>query len=433
MKKGLAGALTLCVLAFAGVALSAASFSDVAGDDNAAPDVRAVNVSETPDGVLTVTVAVGNYQTLPANSWFNLWFDLDSNQSTGDAGDEALIRYVSEGSIEFFLWDGTMLVERPAVGMAGRYEAGMLTLTMPKSALGTTTTFGLLAVSSRGQALGDEEFVASDFAPDSGRSAYVSPNQAAFPDPASDQDAAPDITSVRVSDAKDGWISFAISTPNYATLPGESVLILSIDADNNLKTGDDGAELLITDAGGEALLERWNPDTRRWGDDTLPTRLRIHNEPNVTVVDIHRSELGDVGRFGFAVIAADTNAASASVLGVDFAPDDVAFFRYALVNKPAVRLLAGKTLGTPAQPRAGKPFTVSVPVRRSDTNRAITSGTVSCNVTAAGKKVPAVGRVRAGRAQCAVVVPQEASAVRGSLTVRSAGTTVTARFSFKVR
>jgi hypothetical protein len=295
------------------------------------------------------------------------------------------------------------------------------------------TSFGILAVSSRGQSLGSEEVIASDYAPDSGRSAYVSPIQAAFPDPALDQDAAPDITTVRVSDAKDGWISFAISTPNYATLPGESVLALSIDTDNSMASGDEGAEILITSVGGESVLERWNDSASAWRGDTAPTRVRTRNDQNLVTVDVHRSELGNVGRFGFEVVAADIDTAEGIVLAVDFAPDDLGFFKYALVNKPAVRLIAGKTVGSPVQPRAGKPFTVSVPVRRSDTNRAIATGKVTCKVTAGGTKVAAAGRIRAGRAQCTFVVPVGASAVRGSLTVRSGGTAVTARFNFRVR
>lgn len=433
MKRGLAGTLALCALAFAGAGLGATSYSDAAGDDNAAPDVTNLTASESPDGTLTLTVAVGNYQVLPANSWFNIWFDLDSNQDTGDAGDEALVRYLSSGVIDFYLWDGSELVQGSAAAMSGRFEAGVLTLTVPKSALGTMSSFGILVVSARRQELGEDEFIASDYAPDRGRSAYAGPGQAAFPDPVSDHDAAPDITAVRVSDAKDGWISFAISTPNYVTLPGESVLVLSIDSDSRESTGDDGAEALITSVGGEPVLERWDAATERWVVDIAPTRVRTRNAGNVVTLDVHRSELGDVSRFGFAVIAADINTSADSVLAVDFAPDDLAFFRYTLVNKPALRLLAGKAFGTPAQPRAGKPFTISLPVRRSDTNRVITSGAVSCNVTADGKKVPAVGKVRSGRGQCTFVVPKTANVVRGSMTVRFGGTSVTARFSFRVR
>ena len=433
MKRGLAAALALCALAFAGVGLAVNSFSDPAGDDNAAPDVTSVTVAEAPDGTLTLAVAVRNYPTLPADSWFNLWFDLDSNQDTGDAGDEALVRYLANGEMEFFLWDGSELVEGSTAGMSGRFEAGVLTVNVPKSALGTMPGFGILAVSARGQQLGEEELIASDYAPDRGRSAYVGPAQAAFPDPELDHDAAPDITSVRVSDAKDGWISFAITTPNYATLPGESVLVLSIDSDSRESTGDDGAEVLITSIGGEPVLERWDAAAQRWADDVAPTRVRTRNAGNVVTLDVHRSELGDVPRFGFAVIAADINTAADTVLAVDLAPDDLAFFRYTLANKPALRLLVGQTFGTPARPRAGKPFTVSLPVRRSDTNRPIAAGAVTCKVTADGKRVPAVGKVRFGRGQCSFVVPKTAAVIRGSMSVRSGGTSVTARFSFQVR
>ena len=97
MRRALGGALALVVLVCAGVAACAASFTDAAGDDNAAPDVTSVTLSESADGVLTLVVGVANYQTLPENSWFNLWFDLDSNQQTGDVGDEALVRYVADG------------------------------------------------------------------------------------------------------------------------------------------------------------------------------------------------------------------------------------------------------------------------------------------------------------------------------------------------
>jgi len=43
-------------------------------------------------------------------------------------------------------------------------------------------------------------------------------------------------TGMRVSDTKDGWISFAISTPNYATLPGDTVVLLQIDRDGRPST-----------------------------------------------------------------------------------------------------------------------------------------------------------------------------------------------------
>jgi len=267
MRWWVAGLVTGALLVFAAAALADASFSDAEGDNNAAPDVTSVTVSESADGTITITLTVANYQALPSNSWVNLWFDLDSNQRTGDAGDEALVRYVSNGTMEFFFWDGTELVGRPSAEMTGRFEAGVLTVTVPKSALNSPASFGVLAVTSREQQFGEDELIASDYAPDRGRSPFVAPAQLVFPDPQGDEDAAPDITGVRVGDTKDGWISFAISTPNYATLPGDTVVLLQIDRDGRPSTGDDGAEVLVTDLGGEVILERWSARAGDWVDD----------------------------------------------------------------------------------------------------------------------------------------------------------------------
>lgn len=432
MRRALASALALGVLVFAGLAFGAATFADGPGDDNAAPDVTSIAVSKAPDGMLTLVVTVANHQTLPAESWFNFWFDLDSNAQTGDEGDEALLRYSADGGIDFYVWDGAALAERPSTGMSGRFEAGVLTLVAPEGSFGGLSAFGILTVSARAQSFAETEFIATDFVPDRGHSIYAGA-AASFPDPSADQDAAPDITSVRVSDAKDGWISFAISTPNYATLPSEAVLILSLDLDNKAGTGDNGAEGLITVIGGEVQLERWDARAEAWIGDRLPTRLRVRNAWSVVAVDLHRSELVDEARFGFAVTAADLDLDSERILGADFAPEDGTFWRYKLANKASFRLLAARAVGMPARPRAGRPFTISLPVSRSDTKRGITSGAATCNVTADGAKVRASGRVRAGRGQCSLVVPQDASAIRGSMTVRSGGKSVTAKFAFKVR
>jgi hypothetical protein len=435
MRMGVAGALAFGLLAFAGLALGAASYSDSAGDDNAAPDLTSVVVSEAPDGTLTLTLAVANYQTLPADSWFNLWFDLDSNQETGDAGDEALVRYNSDGVIDFYLWNGLDLVERPSAGMTGTYAPGVLTVTAPETAFGGLSTFGLLAVSARSQELGDNELIASDYAPDIGRSRFVGPAAASFPDPGADHDAAPDITSVRVTDAKDGWISFAISTPNYATLPGESPLFVEIDRDANPRTGDGGAEALVTAVGGEVQLEHWDGGRREWFADDAPTRVRARNSGNVITVDVHRSELENTRRFGFSVVAADFNVEAEEVLAIDFAPDDGTFYSYTMANKAALLLTKTRLFGVPARPRAGKPFAINLAVRRSDTNRGITSGKVTCRVLLDGKPLRAKGRVAAGAARCTFVVPATAKGdlLRGTIAVRVGGKSAAHDFAYVVR
>lgn len=424
--------LVACALVFAGVALSAGSYSDVRGDNNAAPDITSVGVAERVVGSIELTIAVGNYQTLPDNSWVNVWFDLDSDPETGDDGDEALVRYLSDGSLAIYVWDGAQLVDSPTTSATASFSAGALTLSVPKSVLGAESSFGILVVSARGQEIADEELIAADYAPNSGRSAFVGPAAAAFLDGANDHEAAPDIGSIRVTDAKDGWVSFAITTPNYVKLPSESVLNVSVDSDNRSITGDGGADVLIVTVGGAFELQRWSATTKSWRPDDALTRVRLRNTGSVVTLDVHRSELGNGGRLGFAVVTADVNPSTSAIVGLDVAPDDASFFTYTYANK-AARLLAGTAFGTPARPQAGKRFMVSVPMRHSDTGRRITSGTVSCNVRVGATKVRANGSVGSGAGRCALVVPSKGSAVSGSMIVRSGGKSVTARFSFEVR
>jgi hypothetical protein len=420
---------------FAGLGLAASSFSDTPGDANEAPDVVSVTVSTAAEGVVNVGVAIDNFESLPANSWINLWFDLDSDSTTGDEGDEALILYSADGGLEHFRWNGAQLVAQPVTGMTATYTAGVLSVAAPASALDNASAFGILAVASSGQTFGSTELIASDYAPDSGRSAYVGPASTDFPDPGHDHDSAPDLTSIDVTDARNGWIRFAISTPNYAQLPVDAVLVLLIDRDNRTSTGVEGSDVTITTVGGEFVLERWDPRKKSWVGDERPTRVRVGNSGNVVTIDVHRSELQNAPRFGFALVAADIDTQSETILGVDVAPDRATFYRYRLSNEPALVLTATRLFAAPAKPQAGKPFTVNLAVTRSDTSRGITSAAVTCNVSAGGKKLPARGTVSRGAGHCAVIVPPTAagSALRGTITVRTGGKSVSRAFAYVVR
>lgn len=433
--RALVAAAAACVaLLAAGMAFGAgaASFSDGVGDDNAAPDITAVSVSEAGE-ILTLRVTVRNYQVLPDGTWFNIWFDLDRNSRTGDvAGDEALVRFFATGDVEHHVWNGTEWVEAAATGVSGAYSAGVLTLTIPKSLLGSSS-FGVLAVAARGQQLSGELFVASDFAPNSGRSPFTSPTAGTFPDPANDHSAAPDIANVRVTDAKDGWIRFAVSTPNRATLPAQSVIILTIDRDAKPNTGNTGAEVSITDVGGEVRLERWNARGRRWVDDSPPTRLREHSAGNIVTIEVHRSELDTTPRFGFKLTSADLDVGTGEAVAVDFAPNSGTFWSYRLANL-AVRLLVKRPVGVPARPRAGRSFVVKQGVKRSDTSRALTFGAVTCTATVGGKRLAAKGSLASGDGRCAMKIPAgvRGKRLRGSMTIRSAGASVTSKFTYVV-
>ena len=421
-------------LLIASTAFGARGFSDPGGDTNTAPDLTSLEIAEASAGTIAIRVVVANYQALPANSWFNLWFDVDANASTGDdAGDEALVRYQSAGAMELYTWNGAQYVAGSTAGAVAAFTAGTLTVSIPRASIHAIGAFGVLAVGSRGQPVADEELVASDFVPNAGRARFAGPDPATFPDAIGDHDAAPDLTAVRVSDARNGWITFSMTTPNYAVLPEESAIVISIDADNNPRTGESGTELQLSLAAGQVALERW--DGEQFVPDDLPTRARHRNTGNVVALDLHVSELGNSSRFRFSLLSADVNTAIQSVVAVDVAPDDLTFWRYSLANRPALRLSAKRFVTTPGRPLAGKPFAIDLPVTRSDTGRAITSGAVSCRVLAAEKRVAAKGRVVHGAGRCAFVVPASArgKVLRGTVTVRSGGKSVASDFSYVVR
>ena len=429
----LAAGAAAAMLVIATAAAGARGFSDAGGDTNAAPDLTSLDISDSA-GTLSIRVGVGNYPALPENSWLNVWFDADANSDTGDdAGDEALVRYRSDGATEVFAWTGSQYAAAPTIGVSATYAGGALTISVPRTTIHAAGPLGVLVVGSRAQPVGDTELIASDFMPEVGRAQFAGPTPAAFTDPAGDHDAAPDISAVRVSDAKNGWITFAITTPNYEVLPEQSAIVISIDADDNPRTGESGADVQLSLAAGEIAMERWNGDD--WAPDELPTRARHRNASNVVSIDLHASELANRSRFRFSLLSADFSSAIQGVVAVDVAPDDFSFWRYALVNRPALRLTATRFVTRPDQPRAGKPFVVQVAVNRSDTQRPIASGSVGCRVSVGGKAVAARGSVAGGSARCTLVVPRgtKGKPLRGTMVVRSGGASVSARFSYVVR
>ncbi len=433
MKLVLACCVAAAILLATSAALGARGYTDTADDTNAAPDITSLDIAEATPGVLTVRLSIGNFRDLPGNSWVNLWFDVDSDPRTGDGGDEALVRYEADSSLELFAWNGSRLVQGSTAGVTGSFSTGALTLSVPRASINALGVFGILAVSSRGQVQGTDELISSDYAPNDGRSSFTGP-ATTFPDPANDHDAAPDITTVRVSDAKSGWVTFAISTPNYEKLPAESVVLLWVDVDANGRTGLGGADLQFTIAGLEVALERWDLRAEDWVPDDLPTRARVRNSAHVVSVDVHVSELGNTRRFGFSLASADVNTAAQQIQAADFAPDGFAFWRYALTNKPALKLVVTRVFASASGPMAGRPFTVSLGVTRSDTGRPVTSGTVGCRVVSRGHKVPATGHISGGAGRCTFAVPKGAigSVIRGTITVHSGGKAVSNDFAFVV-
>jgi hypothetical protein len=95
----------------------------------------------------------------------------------------------------------------------------------------------------------------------------------------------------------------------------------------------------------------------------------------------------------------------------------------------------GKAVTVPAAPLAGKPFTVSFKVTRSDTKRPLTSGKMICDPSVAGKVVKHSESFRGGTARLSFVVPANAGrkTLKVKVTIKGAGGSATKVASFRGR
>lgn len=274
----------------------------------------------------------------------------------------------------------------------------------------------------------------------------VSANSTTYQDSSGEDPAAPDITTLVVSNNDAGVISFRINVPNRAQLTQDMLFWLFADTDANPQTGDPeslGADYIIQIFGGEALLFRWDGSdfTRRAGDPPA-TSLIFAYQGGITIT-ISAAELGNTKRFGFAVIAISGIAIDPATGDIDFtnalgdnAPASGAgFYQYEVKITPPT-LVVKSLKPTPAKPTAGRAFTLRLVAARSDTGAVVQNGRVTCVGRIGKARLKAqVQRVVAGAATCMWNLPPTAKAktFRGSVAVVFEGLKASQSYAGKIR
>lgn len=430
------------LLVAAASAFPSASYSDPEGDANEVPDITSVTVDDTTPGVVSIRVTVSNFQELPSDSRIILQLDLDQDATTGVAGDELLVRYWDDEMLEVLRWDGIRLAASAADSLNASFASGILSFSAEKAALGGSTAFDLLVVSARTQQLEIGRVTSTDFAPPSGRSTYAPPGEATFLDPQADHDAAPDITSISVSDTPAGMIQVRVATPNYSVLPPDKIIGVDFDLEGRPATADD---VFVAHLSGPDIVQVDREENGILAPSELANTASAVYENGVLTLSVHRSELDGAARVGLGVVSLDLVGDGESegqdfegdVEALDSAPDDLmgTLFPYRLANPPPLQLRAAETLRSPGRARAGSRFIYSVVVRRLDTYQVLRSGSVTCSVFVSGARVPTTGRFLDGKAQCSLLVPVRgaASTLRGTVTIRAAGAVVRSAFRSVVR
>jgi hypothetical protein len=245
-----------------------------------------------------------------------------------------------------------------------------------------------------------------------------------FTDPNGDGSAGPDITQLVVSNDDNGQLTFAFTFSNRPTiLTGDDIVALGVDADRRGNTGDPaGYEFIfgfLFEGGGQVDVGQW--DGSRFNFDAPQTTLRATDGGRT--ITINRSELGNTAAFDFRVVTQGNGPG-------DTAPEGGGVWTYELqlqAARPTVTRV--RVQFTPAQPRAGKPFTfVRVRLGLSD-GQEVAPTSYSCRGTLAGK-------VLAPRSRCRWNIPRNAKGKRFSVvvTVSYGGETgQSGMFTFRVR
>ena len=104
--------------------------------------------------------------------------------------------------------------------------------------------------------------------------------------------------------------------------------------------------------------------------------------------------------------------------------------RTLLLGKPVI----GQPVTVPARPAAGKPFTVSFHVTRSDTGETLKSGTMICDPSVAGTVITHKESFKGGTARLAFVVPKNAAGklLKVKVTIKAGSQSATRVSTFRI-
>jgi hypothetical protein len=273
--------------------------------------------------------------------------------------------------------------------------------------------------------------------------AATAANSTTYQDSSGETPAAPDITTLVVSNTDAGIVSFRVNIPNRATLSADMLIALEVDTDNNSATGSpEGTEYAIEIFQGEAALFRWDGAnfTRRPGDPPFTSLLFDYSNAGITV-HISTAELGNTKAFKFSVFAISGIAIDPVTNDLDFtnAVADSApalgagLYAYQVKITPPTLVVKKLTVGKAV---AGKPFTVRLVTARSDTGAVVQNGRVTCVLRVGNARLRAqVQAVQGGAATCTwnIGAAAKGKTLRGSVAIVFEGLRAFQSFTGKVR
>jgi len=274
-----------------------------------------------------------------------------------------------------------------------------------------------------------------------GSATRTTANSATFNDSVGEDAAAPDITSIAVSNDDAGLVTFKVAISNRPALTPDMLMFIFLDTDQKASTGDpnsSGADYVIQLVPGAVGLFRWN------GTDYVAAAsqasVTFAYDATGATIRAGAQDLGKTKGFNFAAIAFAGIALDASGnpdftnAHVDSAPDTGhGFFGYQVLTKLTLSVVAFSAAPNPA--KAGGSFVAGLAANESDTNAPVQSGTVACAATIGTKHLAASGhRITNGIATCSWKIPKTAKkkTIKGTVTLTVQGVKVSRSFAVKI-
>ena len=275
-----------------------------------------------------------------------------------------------------------------------------------------------------------------------GSAARTATNSQSYQDSTGEDPAAPDITSIGVTNDDTGAITFQINIANRPAFTPDMLLDIFLDTDKNASTGASqffGADYLIELQPGAVGLFQWN------GSDFVgalsQSSLTFSYGTTGATIRVNALDLNRTKGFNFATAIVSGLVTDPATGNVDFtnAHDDIApdtghgTFAYQVITK--LTLTGGAFTTSPTPVKAGKSFSAGLAVTESDTNAGVDSGTISCAAKIAGKAVPVkTKRLVDGIAVCVWSIPKTArgKTIRGSIALAVQGTQTSRAFSARI-
>ncbi len=269
-----------------------------------------------------------------------------------------------------------------------------------------------------------------------------------YTDPVGDGGVGTDIVGVTVrNDTGSGLIS--IQVQSASPVVANHAIAIFIDADRNQSTGGDGDEYWMF--GGPLVGTSFNAWNGSSFVETAPASFVVGlAAANITEFRFNRSEIGNVSGFNFVVVSISIDPPKINFW--DQAPNS-GYWSYDLAvppppapptpapppaqtpKQPVVKPMIGAPMTSPAAPVAGKRFSVSFSVVRSDSGAPLTTGTMICDPSVAGKVITHAESFKNGTAKLSFVVPKTAKGkmLKVKVTIKAGSQSATKIASFLVR